>query len=191
MSFKGLEHDGFDWNVHHKLYRGDMVRRAVGLLDDVRLTRPDDACLSFAIALQARSYRAIPDSCWYVYNLGRGVTLGSDLSISTFRDIAAQDAAACRCVESLIDKSGYRWSSVSRSAYADMRQRLLEHTMNEWWDNLDADDMQEDCLRLESFGMTHLLRARSCVSWAAVSVEAGICVNGLRAPRSFFEHASA
>ena len=60
MSFKGLEHDGFDWNVHHKLYRGDMVRRAVGLLDDVRLTRPDDACLSFAIALQARSYRAIP-----------------------------------------------------------------------------------------------------------------------------------
>ena len=133
--------DGYDWNVHHKAYDGDMMRNALRVLPVARLTRPDDACIYFAIASAASTYRAIPDAHWYIYNLGLGTTLGSELDLETFDDISTQDAEAYGLVREFVDRCGR--SEAQRRALSLLRSRLAEHTMNEWRDNMPLEQRME------------------------------------------------
>lgn len=126
--------DGYDWNVHHKLYRGNLLRKAMQSLKNVRLTRPDDAYIYFAIASSAKTYRAVPDSAWYIYHLGRGVTLGDALSLATLTDISDQDAMALQLVNEYIPL--HHDVPAAYQAATDLHDRLIEHTMNEWHDNV-------------------------------------------------------
>lgn len=144
-SFVGMDDGGFDWNVHHKLYRGDMAREAMKGVKNERLTRPDDAYLSFALDIHAKTYRALADSQWYVYNLGRGVTLGEKMSLETFEDVARQDARAFE-LSADYAKSVAEETSVSEHAcvvaLANMKTRLVEHTMNDCKDGFSGPDFE-------------------------------------------------
>ena len=136
-----FRNDGYDWNMHHKLYRGDLLRRSLADLEDTRLTRPDDAYLYFAVASNASSYRAVPDSPWYIYHLGRGVTLGETLTVKTFDDISAQDAKALELVRGYVEHHGN--TTAQGQALQGLQVKLIEHTMNEWKDNIDATHKEE------------------------------------------------
>ncbi|PJM74070.1 glycosyltransferase [Bifidobacterium primatium] len=133
--------DGFDWNVAHKMFDGTLMREAMSRVEDVRLTRSEDAYAFFVAAALAESYRSIGDSPWYIYNLGRGLTKDSAISLRDFTDIARQNILAYGCIarfaknrkESTND-AGYQ--SALDIAQRDVANKLLDHTCNEWQDHL-------------------------------------------------------
>ncbi|MBW3093266.1 glycosyltransferase family 2 protein [Bifidobacterium sp. 82T10] len=135
------QQDGFDWHVHHKMFRGTLARRAYTMAPHTRLLLSDDLYMCFVIDALADSYAAIPDSPWYVYHLGRGETLGSQLTLDAFSTLAARDAKALRLINAFVAAHS---EDIHRSDWdarvADVRDRLIEHTMNEWQDNLPASD---------------------------------------------------
>lgn len=154
--------DGFDWNVAHKMFQGALAREAMKTIEDVRLTCSEDAYAFFVTAAMADSYRAIGDSPWYIYNLGRGFTKDGAISRKTFADIVRQDALAYDCIvrfanqrKGTVTDSTYR--NALDKAQRDVAHRLLDHTCNEWQDHLPADDkLQAIPLLRESWDDTAL-----------------------------------
>ena len=136
--------DGFDWHVHHKMFRGDLARRAYNMAADTRLLLSDDLYMCFIIDSLAHTYEAIPDSPWYVYHLGRGETLGSQLTAKAFSTLAGRDAKAMQLIRDFVK---HHYKDIPREDWAariaDVRDRLIEHTMNEWQDNLSEADKAE------------------------------------------------
>lgn len=137
--------DGFDWNVHHKAFKGDLARRAWGAASDVRLTLSDDLYVCFILCAMARSYVALADSPWYEYHLGRGETFGNALSLedalkTSQRDHDAFELAASFARSGMVERGD--WDE----CLADVRERLIEHVMNELRDKLPPVD-QESALR--------------------------------------------
>lgn len=135
------QNGGFDWHVHHKMFRGDLARRAYGMAADTRLLLSDDLYMCFILDSLAHAYEAIPDSPWYVYHLGRGETFGSQLTVEAFSTLAERDAKALRLIRDFVDRHR---GDIPRGDWdnrvADVRNRLIEHTMNEWQDNLPEVD---------------------------------------------------
>ncbi|MDM8322788.1 glycosyltransferase family 2 protein [Bifidobacterium pullorum] len=131
----------FDWHIHHKLFAADIVKRAYAFTPDDRLLVADDFYLCFLIDSLAKTYVAVPDSPWYLYHLGRGDTFGRSLTVEKLERFAQWDAAALRLIREFVSKQR---STIARDDWedrlTDARDRLIEHTMNEWKDNLDAAD---------------------------------------------------
>ena len=119
------EQGGFDWHVHHKALRGSLARRAWGSAADVRLTLSDDLYASFLLASLASTYVGVPDA-WYVYHLGRGETFGEVLSVADVRSMSERDHAALELARDF----------ALSGRLADVRDRLIEHVMNELHDGL-------------------------------------------------------
>lgn len=128
--------DGFDWHVHHKAFRGDLARAAWSSAEDVALVLSDDLYASFLLCSRAESYRAV-SARWYEYHLGRGDTLGSALTLEAFRKLNERDAAAYALVSRAARVLGRKDID---GRVADVRDRLIEHVMNELHDNLPAED---------------------------------------------------
>lgn len=130
---------GFDWHVHHRALRGELARRAWGAAEDTRLTLSDDLYASFMLCSFAQSYVALPDSAWYEYHLGRGETFGSRTTVDDVRSISERDREGLSLVSSFA-----RSGAVARDDWdarvADVRDRLIEHVMNEFHDGLDVED---------------------------------------------------
>lgn len=129
--------DGFDWHVHHKMYRGNLARTAYEHAADERLVLSDDLYMSFILDSFATTYAGIPNSPWYLYHLGRGDTLGSQLTLNTLDATARRDAHALSMVTDFARSIN---EQIPRDDWSDrlndVRDRLIEHTMNEWQDNL-------------------------------------------------------
>ena len=53
------ETGGFDWHVHHKMFRGDLARSCYAEATDERLVLSDDIYASFILCSRARSYEAL------------------------------------------------------------------------------------------------------------------------------------
>ena len=145
------QNDGFDWHVHHKMFRGDLARRAYGMSANTRLLLSDDLYMCFILDSLANTYEAIPDSPWYIYHLGRGETLGAELTLDDFSTLAKRDAKALKLINEFV---ATHKADIPRSDWAeriaDVRNRLIEHTMNEWLDNLSESvkaDGLDDALR--------------------------------------------
>lgn len=143
--------EGFDWHVHHKMYSGDFARAAYALATNARLVLSDDLYMSFILDSTASTYIAIPDAPWYVYHLGRGDTLGRKLTPQASETIAQRDAQALLLLQDFVSKNR---KIIPRSDWderlGDVRNRLIEHTMNEWKDNLpDSEKTQVLPLFLE------------------------------------------
>lgn len=136
--------NGFDWHVHHKLYRGDFIRRAYSLASDERLILADDIYMCFIICSIASAYEAIPDSPWYLYHLGRGDTYGKQMDVSSFERLAAAEGLSLKMAKGYVARAE---GDVRRSDWADrladLRDRLVFHTMNEWMDSLPDDKKAE------------------------------------------------
>lgn len=132
------EKDGFDWNVHHKVYRGELARTA--LMDAKReyLTLSDDLYLSFILASCARSYLALANSPWYVYHLGRGETFGTKTNLESFTSVSKRDAKALDLISDYVSsKQGVIVREDWPDRIRDVYERLAEHVVNEMNDKLD------------------------------------------------------
>lgn len=144
------QEQGFDWHVHHKMYRGDLARKAYAMSANTRLLLSDDLYMCFILDSLAECYRAIPDSPWYIYHLGRGETLGQHLSVDSLSELAHRDAKALSLIRDFVRDNR---SAMQRSDWdarlSDVRDRLIEHAMNEWQDNL-AEPLKHD-------GLDHVL----------------------------------
>ena len=145
-SFKGSEildtvfsDNGFDWNLAHKLFKGSLIRDAMKLVPDVHMTQAEDALTFFVAAHAARSYRAVPNSPWYLYHFGRGVSATCTLTLERFENICRQDAlAVCLTREVAGQLSGEK--SLLSSALEKLEGKMAEHTMNEWADHVAQED---------------------------------------------------
>ncbi len=136
------QQDGFDFHVHHKVYSAELAKRAWNLVGDERFALADDLYASFIVCSLATSYKAVGEA-WYEYHLGRGETLGDGYSFSQYQRFCAADAEAYRLVSAYATKYG---SMLGRGdlddRVADVRDRLVEHSMNEMVDNLSLDERQ-------------------------------------------------
>lgn len=130
------EDNGFDWHLHHKMFRAELIQRAYHVAEPTRLLLSDDLYMNFIIDSLACEYIAVPDSPWYFYHLGRGDTLGSALSLSALRHISQRDAKALTLIRQFVESTAAPARSDWNERIADVRDRLIEHTMNEWKDNL-------------------------------------------------------
>lgn len=139
--------NGFDWHVHHKMYAGDFARSAYTMAADQRLVLSDDLYMSFILDATASTYIGIPDSPWYIYHLGRGDTLGQQLTTDALATMAQRDAQALSMLRNFVE---HNRGDISRSDWderlADVQNRLIEHTMNEWKDNL-PDNAKDNALQ--------------------------------------------
>lgn len=135
------ESDGFDWNVHHKAYRGDLARKAWGLARDERLTLSDDLYVSYILSSLAKNYIGIPDLEGYVYHLGRGETFGAGVSLEICNKICDRDIFANELVKSFAaehkDLIPHQEFSASLQCVAE---RLVEHAANELADKLPVEE---------------------------------------------------
>ncbi len=135
---------GFDWHVHHKMFFGDFARAAYSLAADTRLVLSDDLYMSFILCATASTYIAIPDSPWYNYYLGRGDTFGQQLTPRASMMMAQRDAQALSLLQDFVSQNH---SEIKRSDWDnrldDVRDRLIEHTMNEWKDNLPDNEKDQ------------------------------------------------
>ena len=139
------ETGGFDWHVHHKMFRGDLARSCYAEATDERLVLSDDIYASFILCSRARSYEALPDSPWYLYHLGRGETYGQALTIETYGRLANADGRALVLAReyALGPSAPARPDWVER--LDDLRDRLAFHAMNEWMDSLPAEFGERGC----------------------------------------------
>lgn len=135
--------DGFDWHVHHKAYRGEFARGCWSKAADVRLTLSDDLYLSFILASEAKSYRAV-DEHWYLYHLGRGETLGGSYSLESLRRVSELDAKALKLLREFVARPDEVHSrSDWEERLGDVRDHLIEHVANEMADNLPLESRDE------------------------------------------------
>lgn len=74
---------------------------------------------------------------------GAGDTLGQQLTPKTSETIAQRDAQALSLLKKFVSQES---SKIKRSDWddrlADVRNRLIEHTMNEWKDNLPSENQK-------------------------------------------------
>lgn len=139
------ETGGFDWHVHHKMFRGGFARDCYGLATDERLVLSDDIYLSFILCSRARLYEAIPDSPWYVYHLGRGETYGRLLDLESYGRLAAADGKALRLAREFAEGASAPARDDWCERLCDMRDRLAFHAMNEWMDSLPDELKDRAC----------------------------------------------
>lgn len=134
------EKNGFDWHVHHKAFRGELARRAWAVAEDVELVLSDDLYVSFILCSMAQSYAAVGNSGWYEYHLGRGETFGSVPTLNSFRLLCERDRKGFALVTSYAERAA---GEIVRDDWdarvSDVRDRLIEHVMNEFHDNVPAE----------------------------------------------------
>lgn len=138
-----LEDGGFDWHVHHKLFRGDFARMCYGQATDDRLILADDIYMCFIMCSQAQSYEALSCDPLYLYHLGRGDTYGGALDLTGFARLAHSEASALRFASEFVDGSQRPLRDDWAERLIDLRDRLIFHTMNEWMDSLPTSEKEE------------------------------------------------
>lgn len=139
------ETGGFDWHVHHKMFRGDFARDCYALATDERLVLSDDIYLSFILCSRAHVYEAIPDSPWYVYHLGRGETCGRLLDLESYGRLAAADGKALRLAREFAEGASAPVRDDWGERLCDLCDRLAFHAMNEWMDSLPDELKDRAC----------------------------------------------
>ena len=133
--------DGFDWNLAHKAFRGDLIRSVSELLPDVYLTRAEDAYTFFLAAAMARSYRAVSNSQWYVYHFGSGASSTESMSLDSFKSVCAQDHLAVKLASAHLEDPGLTTRQAS-IAVEMLQERLADHVMNTWKDAVAPEDQR-------------------------------------------------
>lgn len=138
------EQGSFDWHVHHKLYAGDLARRAWGMSAKTRLLLSDDIYLCMILDALASSYVALGDAPWYVYHLGRGETLGARETLDVLRRTSERELKGWRLMR---DFAREHAADLPRDDWpdrvADARDRIYENVSNEMVDGLPASELPQ------------------------------------------------
>ena len=143
LAHQFLLKNGFDWQLHHKMYKGDLARKAYACASDERLVLSDDFYLSFIIDAFAESYCAIPHSRWYRYYLGRGDTLGKQMTGEAIIGISDNNSKALRLVKEFVSSSNAPQRDDWENLVNDATQCLLDYPINEWKDSLDRSEQMD------------------------------------------------
>lgn len=64
----------FHFQIWNKIFRADLVKKAMNMFPDGRFSKAQDLFAFYLIAYYARSYLGKPNSYYYIYNFGCGVT---------------------------------------------------------------------------------------------------------------------
>lgn len=138
------EQGNFDWHVHHKLYDGDLARRAWGMSAKTRLLLSDDIYLCMILDSLAGSYVGLGDAPWYVYHLGRGETLGARETLDALRRTSERELKGWHLMR---DFARDHASDLPRDDWservADARDRIYENVSNEMIDGLPAAELPQ------------------------------------------------
>ncbi|SES61401.1 Glycosyl transferase family 2 [Olsenella sp. KH3B4] len=144
MRVQFAEKDSFDWHVHHKLFSGDLARRAWGMAAHTRLLLSDDIYLCMILDALALTYVGLSDSPWYLYHLGRGETLGSRETLDALRRTSEREFKGWRLMR---DFACEHATDIPRDDWdervADARDRIFENVSNEMIDELPEVELPE------------------------------------------------
>ncbi len=130
---------GFDWHLHHKMFRGEFARGSYTCTPDTRLVEADDFYLCFIMAAFAHTYRAIPNAPLYRYHLGRGETFGATRTVESVLGISSNNREAYRLIEAFAKAPNAPSRDDWDARLSDARCCLLDYPMNEWKDALDQE----------------------------------------------------
>ena len=90
-----------DMCMHHRAFRGDIARRVLPELGfEPGLIVAEDITELFALMIAASTYETISNSCWYIYNLGRGQN--GHVDTLTCREFIEESARKRNCYDALI-----------------------------------------------------------------------------------------
>lgn len=134
-----------DWNIHHKAYRGSLARKAWSEAADVFLTLSDDLYMSYLLAAYAEQVLTLPNRL-YIYNLGRGETLGSEQTINDIVHTNERNLVAYQLISEWIQSCGSHTARTNEElqyAYHLVQQRLVEHIAHEIRDKLATSQAKE------------------------------------------------
>lgn len=134
----------YDYNLNHKLYKGELIRR---VLDGLGLTpgisAAEDVVEYFAVALEAHTYRAISPSEYYVYHVGRGQTGTEGVSPAGFARSSTLKHRCCDVLSAYLNKIGAMGDAVVSHCLSSVFRHELEHTMNVWQDEVPLEARHE------------------------------------------------
>ena len=128
---------GFDWHLHHKMFAGDLARKAYSCVPDVRLLQSDDFYLCFMMTALAQRYQALPSEPLYIYHLGRGDTFGEERTVESILGISANNAEAYRLIEAFSASPQAPCRDDWDARLSDAKCCLIDYPANEWKDALD------------------------------------------------------
>ena len=129
----------YHWQMVEKLFSTALLKKCYSVIPDIYLTQSEDACTYFIVASQATTYRSIPNSSWYHYCLGRGVSLSSRPSEDKFISNNLQHSKALKIARdgALELCSSIPKRQIIMEAYQGFEHLLAQYTFNEWKDSFD------------------------------------------------------
>lgn len=134
---------GFDWSVHHRMFRRDLLKRAYSLVPDTTLVLADDFLMTFIVDSLAIEYRST-NQPWYIYHLGRGETYNRLISLTDFLKINHWNSTAFNLVSSFIRDNA---KSIHRPDWKQRKQdaldKIIEQNMSEWRNLLSVGEQLE------------------------------------------------
>lgn len=167
------ESGGFDWHMHHKLFDRELLQQAYRAAADSFLILSDDIYLCFIVDSLAHSYRAIPQSPWYLYHLGAGDTFGNAMDLKHLSVLAHAEADAYKLMIEFAKSNHAPARTDWKERLEDARDRILFHTMNEWHDNLPDEDKEEGiAIVIQAWQQTDGLSTIAAELWRFVRDEA-------------------
>lgn len=118
----------YSFNLWNKFFNGDICRLGMAQIEDGRFIRAEDKYAFMAIALEAKSYRGIPEK-YYVYRFGSGMTGHEELDLDLFSKYAVMGQTA-DAVERFLERKGLL--AKYRDVYEMNRRQLLEDVAMNW-----------------------------------------------------------
>ena len=127
----------YDYNLNHKLYKGELIRRILGGLGlTPGISAAEDVVEYFAVALEAQTYRAISPSEYYVYHVGRGQTGTEGVSPAGFARSSKLKRRCCDVLSDYLNAKKALDDAVVSHCLSSVFRHELEHTMNVWQDEV-------------------------------------------------------
>lgn len=131
----------YDYGIDHKLYRGDLARGAMRSLGEIPgASAAEDVVEYFAIALAARTYRAIAPSHYYVHHLGRERVGDEGMTLKGFERSCIQRRGCCDALSALIARADADPSAEVRKCVASVFDHELSGTMGAWQNGVALPD---------------------------------------------------
>lgn len=129
----------YAWNMHHRVFQGDLIRKTFKLMTNCRLDRAEDAYEMF-LTIDQSNGEQYQDILGYDYHLGLGVTGSGEISLTQFTREVKQVKA---CYDQIQDYANMRADSLLISAAQDTKEKLLESVGNTLSERVPISDFLE------------------------------------------------
>ncbi|MBP3655741.1 MAG: glycosyltransferase [Clostridia bacterium] len=122
------------WN---KIYSAELCRKAARDMEDAILPKAQDKLAYLILAYHARSYRGLPDKCYYKYYFGRGGTGFNRMTMKQFERY-------CTMARIVDGAKRFFESKGELEAYADVeetnRRQLMNDCLSRWLTEVPESD---------------------------------------------------